>query len=513
MLDSSGEFTQANFQLVTKKKTTPLQKVDYICKDGINHYKTKFAIFGFQYVLVETEIEFTKDSFIAIAVYSDMKKTFEFDSSNVLLNKFVQNTYWSVRGNSADVLTDCPQRERHAWTGDAQIFSGTAAYMLQFAPFARKYIADMCDAQRDDGAFRQISPKGGVDPYMQAMDGAAGWADAGVIIPYSIWKHYGDTDIIKKNYDAMKRYAGFLIKRCGKRSLFSKSLKVRGEHKRFIPNCGGHYGEWAEPEDVHHTHWYDCVLANPEVATAYASNTFNLLREIASALGKEKDKEQFEKLANKTKAAYSALRNSVSCPLNTNRPAMLVRPLYFGLLEPVQKKEAQKLLVKSLEDYGWRIGTGFLSTPLILDVLTEINIEYAYKLLENEEMPGWLFMPKKGATTVWENWEGMESQTSIGSRNHYSKGACCEWLFRVMCGVNISDENRFVIAPKPGGHFTFAKLAYNSIYGNLSSGWERKNGKTIFSVIIPANTTAEVILPDGHSYKVNSGEHCWEFEM
>lgn len=506
MLNSAGEFTQKNFQLARKKKTTPLQQIIYFCRNGVNHYKTKFAIFGFQYVLLESDAEFTENDFTAVAVYSDIKKTFNFECSSPLLNKFVQNTYWSLRGNSADVLTDCPQRERHAWTGDAQIFSGTASFMLDFAPFARKYISDMCDAQRRDGAFLQISPKGGTDFYMKYMDGSAGWADAGVIIPYLIWKHYGDERIIKENYSSMKRYASFLIKRCGKRSLFSRSLKINKKYKRFIVNCGQHYGEWAEPEDVHHTSWQDLVFSNPETATAYASNTFHLMREIAGKLGKEKDSRLFGRFADNTKTAYSALRNSASCPLNTDRMAMLVRPLYFGLLDNEQKQTAQKLLIKSLDDYNWRIGTGFLSTPFILYALDEINIEHAYKLLENEEMPGWLYMVKCGANTIWEAWEGINSAKGIASLNHYSKGAVCEWIFKVMCGINIIAENHFTIAPRPGGNFLNAKMEYDSIYGKVCCKWEKQqDGAYIYIITVPSNCTANVILPVTKCHIQNAG--------
>ena len=185
MFDENGEFTQKNFQCANKKRTkvTPLQQIEYYAKDGLNEYKTKFAIFGFQYVLVETDIDWTKEDFTAIAVYSDMEETLVFDSSNPLLNKLVEATRWSAKNNHADVPTDCPTRERHGWTGDAQIFFDTAAYLFNFAPFARKYVRDMIDGQRNNGKFRQITPKGGVDFYMDFMDGSAGWSDAGVLIP------------------------------------------------------------------------------------------------------------------------------------------------------------------------------------------------------------------------------------------------------------------------------------------------------------------------------------------
>ena len=150
------------------------------------------------------------------------------------------------------------------------------------------------------------------------------------------------------------------------------------------------------------------------------------------------------------------------------------------------------------------MGTGFLSTPLILDVLAGIDLEAAYRLLENEEMPGWLFMPKAGATTIWESWEGTEAQGGIASLNHYSKGAVVEWLFSTMCGIRIEKERHFAIAPHPGRDFTFAEARYHSIFGWVSSGWTKEG---LFRISIPANCTADVYLPDGKTLSIGPGEH------
>jgi len=194
--------------------------------------------------------------------------------------------------------------------------------------------------------------------------------------------------------------------------------------------------------------------------------------------------------------------------LDTDRQAQLVRPLALGLLTEEQTAYAKKRLIEALEHYGWRLGTGFLSTPLILDVLADIDIEAAYRLLENEEIPGWLSMPKAGATTIWEAWEGPDStQGGIGSLNHYSKGAVCEWLFKSMCGIRVAGENRFVIMPRPGGHFSHAEASYDSVYGIVESKWAMTDGKMAYSITIPANCTAEIVLPGGTRQNVGAGEY------
>ena len=493
MLDGNGEFTQKNIQCVNKKKTTPLQQIDYRCRGGQNDYKTRFAIFGFQYVLVETDLSWKPEDFTAIAVYSDLETTMTFSSSNELLNRFVASTLWSTKNNSADVPTDCPTRERHGWTGDSQLFCVTAGYLMNYMPFARKHIRDLTDWQRKDGAFPQIAPHGGVDAYMNTMDGSVGWADAGVLIPYRYWKLFGDERFIADNYAAMKRYAQFMMRRCGKQSLLAKPLKLKGAARKYAVNAGQSYGEWAEPADVFPNKWTNVVLPHPEVSTAYTAYVMGVMEEIAEALHRTEDAALYRRCRKGCTKAYQALVETPEYSLDTDRQACLVRPLYMHLLNETQTAFARKRLIEALEHYGWRVGTGFLSTPLILDVLTEIDPEAAYRLLENEEMPGWLFMPKAGATTIWESWEGTTAQDGIASLNHYSKGAVCEWLFRTMCGIRADGENHFIIAPQPGGHFTFAKAEYDSVYGTVKSGWERDGGATVYTVTIPANCTATVV--------------------
>ena len=508
MFDENGEFTQKNFQCANKKRTrvTPLQQIEYGCKDGLNEYKTKFAIFGFQYVLIDSDVRWRKEDFTAVSVCSDMEETLSFDSSNELLNKLVQATRWSAKNNHADVPTDCPTRERHGWTGDAQIFCNTASYLFNYAPFARKYVSDMIDGQRKNGKFRQITPKGGVDFYMDFMDGSAGWSDAGVLIPYRIYKRYGDKKILENSYAAMKKYADFKIKTLGKWYPTAVRTGIDRNYKKYISNYGQSYGEWAEPTEVHITGFQDFACPHPEETTAYIVYMLQTMAEIAEVLGKAEDQKRFSEYAEKAKIGYGKL---IECPkfsLDTDRQAKLVRPLYLGLLDEKQAAFAQKRLIAALEHYDWRLGTGFLSTPFILYVLEDINPEYAYRLLENEQMPGWLFMPKMNANTIWESWEGTQAQGGIASLDHYSKGAVLEWVVSEMCGIQVSGENKFTIAPKAGGHFTFAKCEYQSVYGKVKSGWRRENGKTVYTISVPANTTAKVILPDGEK-TLTAGEY------
>mgnify|MGYP002725200766 FL=1 len=439
-----------------------------------------------------------------------MERTGFFESSNLLLDKFVENTVWSAKNNHADLPTDCPTRERHGWTGDAQIFCPTASYLFDYLPFAEKYLNDVYDWQTKNGCLPQIAPEGGTDFYMRAMNGSVGWADAGVLMPYVLWKQYGDTDILKKYLPGMRRYAKFMQNRCGKWYPTAKRTGLHGEDKRYLSNYGQAYGEWAEPESVHHMTWKDCAVPHPEVATAYTAHVMDCMTEIEAALGNKAEASSYRDFAAGCRRSYQALRRTPAYPLDTDRQAQLVRPLAFQLLDEAQTEYAQKRLLTALEHFSWCVGTGFLSTPLILDVLTEIDLESAYRLLENEEIPGWLSMPKNGATTIWEAWEGPNSKSGgIGSLNHYSKGAVVAWLFDTMCGIRVDGENHFVIAPHPGGHFTHAKAVYDSVYGRVESGWEKTPNGWKYTVTIPANCTAAVCLPGKETVTVESGTYTF----
>ena len=500
MLDKDGEFTQVNFQLVMGKKTTPLQQVEYTCKEGLNEYKTTFAVFGFQYVMVEADFEVDATDFTAIAVYSDLEQIGFFDCSHPLINRLMDATVWSAKGNHLDVPTDCPTRERHAWTGDAQIFFETAGFLFDFAAFSQKYLRDIYDWQRVNGRLPHIVPDGGSDFYMWPMNGSVGWSDIGVLYPSKFGKLYQDDRLMEKYYPGMAAYARFMIRRCGKKMpIFGENIKLSKENRKYFVNLGQSYGEWSEPADICVFQWTDFCAPHPEVSTAYTAYIMGIMAEAAEKFGTAEETALFREYHEGCKRAYQELITTEAYPLDTDRQARLVRPLALDLLTEEQKEFAKKRLISALENYGWRLGTGFLSTPLILDVLAEIDMEAAYKLLESEQIPGWLSMPKLGATTIWESWEGPynEQGAGAGSLNHYSKGAVCAWLFSTMCGIRPDGENHFAIAPRPGGNLTYAAASYNSIYGKIESKWEKTGDRIVFTVTVPANCEAIVRLPDG----------------
>lgn len=474
-------------QISGENDPTPWQQISFTCSGGEDHYKTSFAIFGFRYAQIVTRTEVDPAAFTAIAVYSDMEQTGDFSCSNELVNKLLQNTRWSMKGNFLDLPTDCPTRERLGWTGDAQLFFDTGAYLMDTAAFFRKWMVDMEDAQNKNGLLPAVLPYQGVDMMYNATGSSVGWADAVYMIPYRYYQRFGDKAVLEKTWPMVEKYANYLMKNLGMRD--KKEAKAN-PHNTYTYEKGVHLGEWLEPEEFRDK-VYGTEAKHPEECTAYLYYSMVTIGQMATILGKPEMSNRCAEIAEGAKKAYNALFVKTGT-LNTTRQAKLVRPLALGLLDGEDKKAAEKQLVDAVEFYRHRVGTGFLSTVFLLPVLTAAGeTETAYKMLENTEKPGWLGEILDGATTIWENWEGNLSQ------NHYSPGAVCQWLFESVAGIQLIGENRFRIAPIPGGTLTHAKASYLSPYGLVESGWEKTDNGIKYAASIPANCTAEVVLPTG----------------
>lgn len=494
MLDENNDVTLKNVQCIRKGKKTPLQEIIVTLKDGINEYESSFFYGGFKYatVLYNSGVEILDIKQLSIS--TEMILTSSFNCSNELVNTFYENTIRSCRSNFVDIPTDCPTRERMGWTGDSQIIFTTASFLFDSHAFFRKHIKDVFDRQDKNGRLPQIAPYSAEDWFMDVMNGSVGWADVGVLIPYRMYLQYGDISILKDNYKDMTRYAKFMIDRCGRAkglySIYAKSLHLSKENRKYGVNTGQSYGEWAEPNDVKAFVWTDFAMPHPEESMAYTSYIMDLMVEISNILGETENIELFKEYRDGVKKAYQELVTKDSYTLDTDRQAKLVRPLYFDLLNSEQKEYAKSRLIKALDNYDWRLGTGFLSTPFILYVLENIDPNYAYKLLLNEKMPGWLYMAKENTGTIWEGWEGPKAQAGIASLNHYSKGAMVEWLFISMLGIKIKGENQFEISPVIGDGINHAKGSYNSIYGEIEVSWIKEEGNIKFDILVPSNTKA-----------------------
>ena len=475
---------------------TPKQEIRFICSGKEDHYKSTFTIMGFRYAEVRGDAELDPERIHAIALYSDMEQTSAFACSDERVNRLYQNTLWSMKGNFLDVPTDCPTRERLGWTGDAQIFFDTGAYLMNTAPFFAKWLRDMEDAQYADGLIPAVIPYSGVEQMYKATGTSVGWADAVYLIPYRYYLRYHDLDILKRYWPMMKQYSDYLMGHLGMKN---RKEAVANPDNAYTYEKGVHLGEWLEPEEFRDA-VYGARARHPEECTAYLFLCMNVMQEIADLLGETDYAEKLAEVAAGAKRAYQHFSET-----DTLRQAKLVRPLALGLYEGEKKKAAQQQLKKAAETYGYKVGTGFLSTPFVLPVLCEAGeTETAYRMLMNTEKPGWLAEVEEGATTIWESWEGNLS------RNHYSPGAVCQWLFESAAGIHVDGENHFRIAPLPGSPLNYAEASYQSLYGTVTSRWQR-NGESIrYTISVPANCQADINLPDGTVWKVESGEYSYE---
>lgn len=514
LMDEKNEVTLKNVQCIRKGKKTPLQEIHIRCKEGENCYHTRFFYGGFRYATVRISKSVRNLRIHQIAIHSDIEDTSTFACANDLINIFYQNTINSMKSNSVDIPTDCPTRERMGWTGDSQVFFPTASYLSDYAAFSRKHLRDVFDRQKKNGCLPQIAPYSAEDWFMNVMNGSVGWADVGVLTPYRMYLKYGDKRILSDNYDRMMKYARFMIKRTGRAkglyALYAKPLHLSKENRKYGINTGQSYGEWAEPVDVKAFVWTDFAMPHPEESMAYTVYVLSTMVKISEILDRRENLPLLIEYRDGVKHAYQELVTKEAYTLDTDRQAKLVRPLKMHLLTDDQEAFAKKRLIEALDHYHWRLGTGFLSTPFILDVLQDIDPKYAYRLLLNEEMPGWLYMAKNNTGTIWEGWEGEHSEKGIASLNHYSKGAMVGWLFSGMLGIKVDGIRHFLVCPVVDRRVPWAKGSYVSHYGKIISEWEIRDDMVFFRVTVPSNCEADFSF-EGNNRHLVAGDCTFSY--
>ena len=505
-LDENSNFTQKNFDPGDRNAAGIPQKLTYFCKDGLNVYRPRFAIFGFRYAKVETEVDLSDAAFTAIAVYSEMPQTGFFECGNADVNRLFLNSLWSMRSNFCDIPTDCPTRERAGWTGDAGAFAPTAVYLADCAPILRKWLGECRLAQGGDGLVQNIAPvnnKGGMISNM--LQGSAGWGDACILVPWALYEAYGDKAILEENYDMMRRWMDYSEKRAQK----TRPHNLLNPYHKYLVDEGFHFGEWCQP-DVDNTDAMKktMMLGAPEVATAYYFRSASLMAQIAEILDKSEDAKKYAEIAENAKKAYRhcCTRNG---RIESDRQCEYVRPIAFGLLEGDEVRKAADDLNALVESNGCHLNTGFLSTPDLCRVLADHgHSDTAYKLLLQEGCPSWLYAVKKGATTVWETWDGVRADGTVhDSLNHYSYGAVTGWLFAGVCGIRL-EAGKLTIKPCPHLSLGFAKGEWRSPAGTIQSAWRYEGDKLCFDFAVPI--PAEIVLPGGEKHEVKEGEHHYE---
>lgn len=501
-LDENGNFTQENFQDRTRhKEGGTAQMLELICKEGKNRFKPSFTIMGFQYAKMETDADLTDAIFTAHAVYSDMAVTGSFTCGNEAVNQLVRNSVWSQKGNFCDIPTDCPTRERAGWTGDMGVFIETGLTLMDCYPVVEKWLAECRLSQYPDGRMANIAPPNSRPSAMTPMlCMSAGWGDASILVPYAMYKRTGDRRILADNYEMMQRWYEFLLGRARQTTAEQQS----GEYAQYTVLNGLDYGEWCEPGITAMQ-----AMMNPRksVGTAYLAHSGRLLSEIATVLGWEQDAAKYRDISEKAVQAYRAAFTDDGV-IRSDRQCEYVRAIQFSLLDDAERKAAAKTLNQMVTDNGYHLNTGFLSTPFLCGVLEEYGYaETAYRLLLQTDAPGWLYEVGRGANTVWETWTGIDAEGKPHeSLNHYSYGAICGWLFEGVCGIRLAD-GKLTIAPVPHRSLGHAEAVYDSPAGRIVSGWRYEGDAVIYQFTVPANMTADVILPDGRTFCLQPGTH------
>jgi alpha-L-rhamnosidase len=467
---------------------------------GEEVYEPRFTFHGFRYVAVDgwpgTP---TRESITGVVVHSDMTPTGTFETSNPSINQLQHNIVWGQKGNFLDVPTDCPQRdERLGWTGDAQVFAPTAAFNMDVAGFFTKWLGDLAADQKPNGSIPFVIPD--VLTHGSAAGiGAAGWADAGVVIPWTLYLVYGDTRILERQYESMKAWVGYMRDRAGDDLIWDGDF---------------HFGDWLAYATTR-SDYPGATTDKDLIATAYFAYSTSLLQRIALVLGKADDAARYAALLEDVKAAFRSEYVTPNGRMASNTQTAYALALSFGLMPEGQEAQAARRLAQDVHSFDDHLTTGFLGTPLLTRSLSDHgSLDVAYALLNQDTYPSWLYPITKGATTIWERWDGIKPDGSfqdpgMNSFNHYAYGAIGAWLYQVVAGLEVDPAEpgykHVLIQPQPGGGLTHARAALNTMYGVTVSAWELTDGRFQLDVTVPPNAHATVRLPHATLAQVTEG--------
>ena len=494
VLDSKGNFYTANLR--TAKET-----IRYIARGGGEEvYEPRFTFQGFRYVAVSGwPGEVKADEFTGIVVHSAMRRTGSFETSNEMLNQLEHNIIWGQKGNFVDVPTDCPQRdERLGWTGDAQVFAPTASFNFDTASFYTKWLKDVALDQEDDGAVPFVIPNALSHSTRQGAAASAGWADVATVVPWTVYQAFGDKRILEEQYASMKAWVGYMRRAAG---------------DKYVWNTGFTFGDWLAFATTQ-SDYPGATTAKDFIETAYFARSTEILAETAEALGKHEDAAEYAELEKQIRAAFVKEFVTPNGRLSSDTQTAYALALEFDLLPESMRAEAAARLAADVRRFK-HLTTGFLGTPVLCKALSDYGyLDEAYMLLNRKEYPSWLYPVTKGATTIWERWDGEKPDGSfqdvgMNSFNHYAYGAIGAWMYSVVAGIAIDEKHpgykHILIAPRPGGGLSYAKAGVDSVYGHVESGWKIKEGKLALSVEVPPNTTATVRLPGADLQGVSEG--------
>jgi alpha-L-rhamnosidase len=522
-LDAAGDVTQDNVEhspfAAPRGFRVPFQ-TDVVTSAGDGSaFEPRHSTKGFRYVRIEGHPgPLAPESITSVVVHSDLRRIGGFACSDERVNRLHAAAEWSFRGNACEIPTDCPTRERSGWTGDWQIFVDTAAYLYDVVDFSVKWLRDLAAEQRPDGAVLNIVP----DPYdferssdfWSRIQGSAGWGDAAVHVPWELHLASGRSDFLAAQLESMRRWVEFAAGRAatGRHPDRAAARPQPLPHERYLWDSGFHFGEWLEPgvpiaDEVRRV----LTLDHGPTATAYLYRSADELSRIAELLGDRATSARSAALAANVRDAWRREFIDGGGRVRPATQANLARALAFGLVPDELRALAAADLVALVRAAGTHLGTGFLATPFLLPALADHgHLDVAYELLLQDSEPSWLVMIDRGATTIWEQWEGVKADGSVAaSLNHYSKGAVIGFLHRYVAGLQrvAPGYRRFRVAPRPGGGITRARTHHDSPHGRIEVAWRLDGERGSIEVTVPPGCEAELVLPGAPGEPLPPGRH------
>jgi alpha-L-rhamnosidase len=469
---------------------------------GVEELESRFTFYGFRYAQIDGwPGELDPADIEAVVLHTDMPRTGWFQSSHDLLNRLHENVVWGMRGNFLSIPTDCPQRdERLGWTGDLQVFSPTASFLYDCDGFLTSWLRDLAAEQRRaDGSVPLVVPSalgvfgGRVTP--------AAWGDAATIVPSVLFERFGDAGVLEAQYPSMRAWVDTVLTDADEKGLWSGRMQL---------------GDWLDP-DAPSDKPGKAKVDSDIVASGYLARSLQLVADAAAQLGLDEDAATYGALGERTRAAFVAEYVTPAGRMMSDAPTAYALALEFDLVrEPSVRAALAERLAAVVREGGYRIGTGFVGTPLVADALAKSgHLGAAERLLLQTEDPSWLYPVTMGATTIWERWDSLLPDGSVNpgemtSFNHYALGAVADWMHRTVAGLApaAAGYRRIRIAPQPLAALESASARHLTPYGPAVVSWERDGADVLVRAVVPPNTTAFVDLP-GVAAEVGSGAHEW----
>lgn len=486
VMDKEGNFYTENYRGAKAQ-------YHYICSDGVQTWHPSLTFYGFRYIRINDfpgGIDCVKpENFTAITVHSNMKRTGFLSSSNTLLNQLFSNIIWGQKGNFLDVPTDCPQRdERLGWTGDAQVFVRTACLNYDAEKFFTKWLADLASDQHDDGYVGHVIPD-----LLQNPHASSAWGDAAAICPWQVYLAFGNKQILKNQYQSMKKWIDYI---------------TSTTTTKYLWTGGTHYGDWLGLDAPSGS--YKGSSNEDFIASAFYAYSTSLVIQAGTVLGEDVSELStlYENIVNTFQKTWPTYHTQTECVLAA----------HFKLAKDCQAAADQ--LADMVRACGTKLQTGFVGTPYLLHVLSDYgHTDLAWDLLLRTKYPSWLYPVTKGATTIWEHWDGIMEDGNFWSKdmnsyNHYAYGSVADWVYGVAAGIlprkDAPGYAKVTIAPHPDKRLDWLRAELDTRHGHISSFWTKEDDSWRYEITVPVE--ADIVI-DGICHSVRAGSYCFYSEQ